>query len=56
MEVLRLIADGATNAEIGAALHLTLSTVKSHVAHVLRKTGVEHRAGAAAFAHRRGLA
>ena len=54
-EVLRLIADGLTGPEIGARLHVSSSTVKTHVASVLEKLGVSDRAAAVAEAMRRGL-
>jgi DNA-binding CsgD family transcriptional regulator/tetratricopeptide (TPR) repeat protein len=54
-EILRLIAAGLSNDEIGARLSLSLSTVKNHVAHVLTKTECRNRAAAAVFAQREGL-
>ncbi len=42
-EVARLMAAGATNAEIARALFLSLPTVKTHVSHVLGKLGVRSR-------------
>lgn len=42
-EVLRLVAAGYTNAEIGLEIHRDLQTVKSHVKHLLRKVGVANR-------------
>jgi DNA-binding CsgD family transcriptional regulator len=56
VEVLRLIADGLSNADIAERLFLSTRTVQVHVAHILQKTGAENRAGAAAFALRHGLA
>jgi DNA-binding CsgD family transcriptional regulator len=56
LEVLRLVAQGLTNREIAAALVLTENTVARHLTHIFAKTGVENRAGATAFALRRGLA
>jgi DNA-binding NarL/FixJ family response regulator len=55
-EVLRLLARGCDNAEIGQRLFVSPSTVKHHVSHVLDKLGVENRHQAAAFAIRHGLA
>jgi DNA-binding NarL/FixJ family response regulator len=54
-EVLRLVARGQTNEEISHTLHLTLNTVKTHVAHVLRKLGAADRAEAAVRAAAQGL-
>jgi DNA-binding CsgD family transcriptional regulator len=52
-EVLDLIADGRTNAQIAAELGIGRETVKSHVGRVLHKLGVEHRTQAAVLALRR---
>lgn len=46
-EVLELVADGSTNQEIASKLHLSESTVKSHLASSFRKLGVSSRAEAA---------
>ena len=54
-DVLRLIAAGRTNREIGAELFISPKTASVHVSHILRKLGVRGRVEAAAFAHRRGL-
>lgn len=53
-EVLVAVADGLTNHEIAARLHVSVSTVKTHLDHVLAKTGAEHRAAAVAQALRKG--
>jgi DNA-binding NarL/FixJ family response regulator len=55
-EVLRLVAQGLSNAEI--AIHLSLSprTVKVHVANILAKLGVANRAAATRFALDHNLA
>jgi LuxR family transcriptional regulator, regulator of acetate metabolism len=43
LEVLHLMADGASNAAIGEALVISQATVKSHVRHILRKLGAANR-------------
>ncbi|GAA3021794.1 response regulator transcription factor [Streptosporangium longisporum] len=55
LEVLRLIADGATNREAAVRLFISEATVKSHVLHIYAKLGVNDRAAAVAVAFRRGL-
>ena len=55
VEVLRLLAGGATNREIAAELSISVKTVNKHVASVLGKTGSPNRTVAAAFALRQGL-
>lgn len=54
-EVLALIAEGRTAREIGAELHLSTATVKTHMVHLYDKLGVSERAAAVAQAMRRGL-
>jgi len=54
-EVLELIATGATNREIGAALHLSPHTVKEHSSVLYRKLDVRNRAEAVQRAQRLGL-
>jgi two-component system nitrate/nitrite response regulator NarL len=55
LEILRLAADGVSNAEIAERLHLSGTTVKTHLAHVYEKLEVPDRAAAVARALRRGL-
>jgi DNA-binding NarL/FixJ family response regulator len=54
-DVLRLMARGATNAEIAAALYLAEATVKSHVGSIFAKLGVRDRAAAIVFAYDHGV-
>jgi DNA-binding NarL/FixJ family response regulator len=49
-EVLRLLADGLSNAEIAEQLVVTPGTVKRHLHNLYSKLGVENRTQAAAFA------
>jgi NarL family two-component system response regulator LiaR len=55
-EVLKLLAEGLTNAEIAARLFVGEETVKTHVANILRKLGLAHRTQAAVYALRNGWA
>ena len=55
LDVLRLMARGATNSEIGAKLYIAEGTVKTHVGHILEKVGLRDRAQAIVFAFDRGL-
>ena len=54
-EVLRLIADGLSAPEIGRRIHLSATTVKTHLHSLYEKLGVSDRAAAVAEAMRRGL-
>ncbi|MCP3800254.1 MULTISPECIES: response regulator transcription factor [Allokutzneria] len=54
-EVLALIGQGMSNAEIGGALHLSEATVKGYVSSVLGKIGAVNRVQAALVAYRGGL-
>lgn len=55
IEVIALIADGASNRAIAEKLFLSQTTVKSHVAHVMNKLGVSSRTEIIAQARRLGL-
>jgi DNA-binding NarL/FixJ family response regulator len=54
-DVLALVGAGLNNTEIAASLHLSVSTVKTHVTNVLAKTGSRDRVQAAILAIRAGL-
>ncbi|MFD5463450.1 response regulator [Kitasatospora sp. NPDC127059] len=48
-EIAELVADGATNAQIGAGLFISPGTVKNHLANIQRKLGARNRVGVAAW-------
>ncbi|GGR12932.1 DNA-binding response regulator [Actinoplanes ianthinogenes] len=55
IEVMALVAEGLSNQAIGARLHLTAGTVKSHLARIYVKLGVDSRTAAIATATDLGL-
>ena len=55
VEVLRLVADGQSNKQIGDELGLSALTVKSHLARIARKLGTGDRAEMVALAMRAGV-
>jgi predicted ATPase/DNA-binding CsgD family transcriptional regulator len=55
VEVLRLLAEGHSDKEIGATLYISHKTVMRHVANIYAKLDVSSRAAATAFAFRHGL-
>lgn len=55
IEVLRLVARGASNADVAARLHITDATVKSHLAHVFSKLDVSSRTAAVSAARALGV-
>jgi DNA-binding CsgD family transcriptional regulator len=55
LAVLRLLAAGRTNAQIGAELYISPKTASVHVTSILRKLGASGRVQAAALAERAGL-
>lgn len=55
VEVLVLIAEGMTDAEIGSSLFLAPYTIKSHIKKLLPKLGARGRAHAVAMGFRRGI-
>lgn len=55
-EVLQLVAQAMSNAEIARRLFIGEATVKTHVSNVLQKLGARDRVAAVVYAHRHGLA
>jgi DNA-binding NarL/FixJ family response regulator len=54
-EVLRLVAGGVSNREVGDRLFISEATVRRHLANIFRKLDVSSRTAASAWAHERGL-
>jgi two-component system, NarL family, response regulator LiaR len=54
-DVLRLLAEGQSNQEIARSLHISMTTVRSHVSNILMKLGVSNRTQAALVARERQL-
>jgi DNA-binding NarL/FixJ family response regulator len=54
-EILRLVADGRSNAEIATELYISHRTAQTHVGNLFAKLGVHSRAEAVDVAHRSGL-
>jgi DNA-binding NarL/FixJ family response regulator len=55
VEVLRLVTQGLTSAQIAQELNLSEKTVTNHLTRIFNKTSSENRAAATAFAIRHGL-
>ena len=55
LQVLQLVADGASNREAAARLFVSEATIKTHLLHIYEKLGVRDRAAAVGEAYRRGL-
>lgn len=55
IEVLRLVAEGASNGDVAARLHISDATVKSHLVHVFSKLGVSSRTAAVSEARSIGM-
>ena len=55
VEVLRMVATGASNQAIADALFISVTTVKGHVKHIMRKLDLDSRTALAAYAVRHGF-
>mgnify|MGYP003405850968 CR=1 FL=1 len=55
-EVVRAVASGQSNAEIAAALFMSVATVKAHISSILSKLDLDNRTQIALLAHDAGLA
>ena len=55
LEVLKLIAEGLSNQEIGSRLYLSLNTIKAHTRNIYGKLGVNNRTQAVARAREIGI-
>ncbi|NLE50580.1 MAG: response regulator transcription factor [Chloroflexi bacterium] len=55
VDVLRLVAQGASNPQIAEELHITVNTVKVHLRNILAKLQLDNRTQAAAYAVQSGL-
>jgi DNA-binding CsgD family transcriptional regulator/tetratricopeptide (TPR) repeat protein len=55
VEIVRLVARGLSNREIGKELYISEHTAANHIRSILRKTGCANRTEAASYAHRHGL-
>jgi DNA-binding NarL/FixJ family response regulator len=50
VEVLQLVARGATNQQVADVLHISVRTVNTHMTNILNKIGCDNRTAASAFA------
>jgi ATP/maltotriose-dependent transcriptional regulator MalT len=55
IEVLSLVAEGASNKKIARQLHISEATVKTHLVHIYGKLGVADRTAAVTTALQRGI-
>ena len=55
VQILRLVAEGLSNRQVGTTLSISEHTAANHIRSILRKTGCANRTEAASYAHRHGL-
>jgi DNA-binding NarL/FixJ family response regulator len=55
VQILRLVAEGLSNREIGSELYISEHTAANHIRSILRTTRCTNRTEAASYAHRNGL-
>lgn len=55
VEILRLVAKGASDRQVAEVLHLSIRTVNTHMTHIFNKTGLDNRTAASDFARQHGL-
>jgi DNA-binding NarL/FixJ family response regulator len=55
VEVLQLVATGASNQQVADVLHISVRTVNTHMTNILNKTGCDNRTAASVFAIQRNL-
>jgi ATP/maltotriose-dependent transcriptional regulator MalT len=55
IEVLELVAGGASNSDVAGRLHISQATVKSHLINIFGKLGVSDRTAAVTLALQRGI-
>ena len=55
-QILRLVARGLTNREIGTTLFISEHTAAKHISNILTKTGCANRTDATSYSHRHALA
>jgi DNA-binding NarL/FixJ family response regulator len=56
IEIVRMVAKGRSNREIGASLLITEGTVKIHLHNVYKKLGIDNRVDLTLYAQKRGVA
>jgi DNA-binding NarL/FixJ family response regulator len=55
VEVLQLVARGASNRQVADALQISVRTVNTHMTNILNKTGLENRTAASSYAMQHNL-